>query len=412
MMKIDSDIDSLQADKAKIEHLLSIHRHQINPKFESGLELEFWEDRQSRLIKTVRRAIVPTLIIFFIFNIISLTLNYFAADTVYRAHDISRNAISFAATWVLLFTIYFMVNKRSWNLYYSPVVAVVLCFTLTMTQSILLSMQTSQLAWRGSIVIVIGVIFAYLYSGLRPRITFLAGMISVALTFTYFEIASIHVPLWAVINVLILPSLAGLGLLTLSISSDRIRFLQSVIIGYDKKIYTKLNQHFILLSHQDTLTLLGNRRGFEQQLISCIENTKTTHSPFALLFIDVDYFKLYNDTYGHDQGDNALIRVAQTLLRHIHEGDAAIRYGGEEFVVLLKETVHTEAIKIAENILNDIRMQKIEHKSSRIGDYLTVSIGLTIYQGEVDTNYPALLKIADQALYSAKNTGRDRYVTL
>ena len=105
MMKIDSDIDSLQADKAKIEHLLSIHRHQINPKFEPGLELEFWEDRQSRLIKTVRRAIVPTLIIFFIFNIISLTLNYFAADTVYRAHDISRNAISFAATWVLLFTI-------------------------------------------------------------------------------------------------------------------------------------------------------------------------------------------------------------------------------------------------------------------------------------------------------------------
>ena len=74
--------------------------------------------------------------------------------------------------------------------------------------------------------------------------------------------------------------------------------------------------------------------------------------------------------------------------------------------------MHTEAIKIAENILNDIRMQKIEHKSSRIGDYLTVSIGLTIYQGEVDTNYPALLKIADQALYSAKNTGRDRYVTL
>ena len=143
-----------------------------------------------------------------------------------------------------------------------------------------------------------------------------------------------------------------------------------------------------------------------------IENTKTTHSPFALLFIDVDYFKLYNDTYGHDQGDNALIRVAQTLLRHIHEGDAAIRYGGEEFVVLLKDTTHTEAIKIAENILNDIRTQKIEHKSSRIGDYLTVSIGLTIYQGELNVDYPALLKIADQALYSAKNTGRDRYVTL
>lgn len=305
-----------------------------------------------------------------------------------------------------------MVKKESLHSYYPLVVAVTLCFALTITQSILLSMRTDQLAWRGSIVIVIGIIFAYLYSGLKPQITFLVSMLSVAFTFTYFEIASIDVPMWAVINVLILPSLAGLGLLSLSISSDRIRFLQSVMIDYDKQIYSKLNQHFILLSHQDTLTLLGNRRGFDQQLNECIQYTKMNHRPFAILFIDVDYFKLYNDFYGHDQGDQALIRVAQTLLRHINEGDAAIRYGGEEFVVLLKDTTHEAATLVAESILADIRTQKIEHKKSSIQHYLTVSIGLTIYQGQLDVDYHALLKIADQALYSAKESGRDRYVIL
>lgn len=409
MKKIDSDIDSLKADKAKIEQILSIHRNKMNSKFDPALELKFWEDRQHRLIKTIRRAIVPTLIIYFIFQSISITLNYFAADAIYRVHDISRNTVSFGATWLLLFTIYFMVKKSSWHRYYMPVVAVVLCFTLTMTQSILLTMQTTQLAWRGSIVIVIGIIFAYLYSGLKPKITFLVSMLSVALTFIYFETSAVNVPLWAVLNVLILPSLAGLALLSLSMSSDRIRFLQSVIIEYDQQIYTRLNQHFILLSHQDTLTLLGNRRGFEHQLNSCIEHTQQSSLSFAILFIDVDYFKLYNDLYGHDQGDYALIQVAQTLLRHINEGDVAIRYGGEEFVILLKDTNPIDAQIISENILNDINNQRIDHQKSQISDYLTVSIGLTVYDGSVVMSYQDLLKQADQALYRAKHEGRNCY---
>ena len=111
MKKIDSDIDSLKADKAKIEQILSIHRNKMNSKFDPALELKFWEDRQHRLIKTIRRAIVPTLIIYFIFQSISITLNYFAADTIYRVHDISRNTVSFGATWLLLFRVYYIMNK-------------------------------------------------------------------------------------------------------------------------------------------------------------------------------------------------------------------------------------------------------------------------------------------------------------
>ena len=132
----------------------------------------------------------------------------------------------------------------------------------------------------------------------------------------------------------------------------------------------------------------------------------------GLLFIDVDYFKLYNDLYGHDQGDDALIRVAQTLLRHIGEEDIAIRYGGEEFVILLKNTVPYQAEQIAYDILADIRHQKIDHHHSAISDHLTVSIGLTVYSGEVEASYAQILKLADQALYMAKEQGRNRYQIL
>ena len=103
-----------------------------------------------------------------------------------------------------------------------------------------------------------------------------------------------------------------------------------------------------------------------------------------------------------------MIRVAQSLLRHVDDGDAAIRYGGEEFVVLLKDTTDSQAEKIAKNILEDIRAQKIEHRSSKIRPYLTVSIGMTVYSGDVEMSYPELLKLADQALYLAKQNGRDQ----
>ena len=108
----------------------------------------------------------------------------------------------------------------------------------------------------------------------------------------------------------------------------------------------------------------------------------------------------------------ALIHVAQTLLRHTDVGDVAIRYGGEEFVLLITDTTPEKAESIANAILQDVCNQKIEHKNSTISDFLTVSIGLTLYRGEPDVTYQEVLKLADQALYAAKKAGRNRYEIL
>lgn len=411
-MKSEFDIDQLEQQKNKIEQLLEKYHRKLNTQFDSELEQQFWHDREIQLINMLRRACIPTLCIFFMFMCVSLTLNYLSADAMHRDHDFSRNFISFAATWIALITLFAMVKKQAWNHLYTPIISLVVCFALAVNLSIQLTMLSLPVIWRGTIVMALSIVFVYLFSGLRPRIAFFSSMAAVVLTIIYIKWVNVSVPLWVIANTLVLPNLVGLALAILSISTERIRFLQSIIIEYDKQIYSQLNQHFIQLSHQDTLTMLGNRRGFEQHLQDAIDLTKNTKKPFAILFIDVDYFKLYNDLYEHDHGDNALIRVAQTLLRHIRQGDVAIRYGGEEFIVLLKQINIQHAEQIANNILEDIRAQKIEHKNSNIADYLTVSIGVTVYEGQHEMSYPELLKIADQALYLAKNYGRDRYQIL
>ena len=411
-MKSNLDIDQLEQQKNKIEQLLKTHHRKLKNAFEPELEQQFWQDREIQLINMLERACVPTVCIFFLFMCLSLTLNYFSADPIHRYHDVSRNFISFAATWIALITLFSMVKQRDWNHFYTPIIAIVVCFALTVNLSIQLSMLSLPVIWRGTIVMALSIVFVYLCSGLRPKVAFYASITSVVLTILYIKWANVHVPLWVVANTLILPNLVGLALAVLSISTERIRFLQSIIIEYDKHIYALLNQHFIHLSHHDTLTLLGNRRGFEQKLTEAIQHTQATQEDFAILFIDVDYFKLYNDLYGHDQGDQALIAVAKTLVRHIRDGDTAIRYGGEEFIVLLKriDTQHAEQIACA--ILQDIRAQRIQHQDSKISDSLTVSIGLTLYDGKSSARYNDLLKLADQALYQAKHDGRDRYQIL
>lgn len=411
-MKLEIDIDQLQQNKSEIEALLEIQKRKLNSKFEHDLEMQFWKDREDRLIKMIVRAIFPAIIIFIIFECISLPLNYLTTEPEHRFNDIGMTMISYGAGWVALFTIFAMAKRPAWNHYYSQVVAGIICLGLSIVQAVLLSMHSLSMTWRGTLIIALALMFAYLCSGLRPKTTFIASMISAVIACSYLWLTNVKLPIWVITNTIILSNLVGLALSVLSISTERIRFLQSIIIEYDKQIYSQLNQYFIQLSHQDTLTMLGNRRGFEQHLQDAIDLSKNTQKPLGILFIDVDYFKLYNDLYGHDYGDNALIRVAQTLLRHVDEGDAAIRYGGEEFVILLKDTTHAEATQIAENILNDIRAQKIEHANSSIAAYLTISIGLTVYAGQHEMSYSELLKIADQALYLAKHQGRDCYRVL
>lgn len=164
------------------------------------------------------------------------------------------------------------------------------------------------------------------------------------------------------------------------------------------------------LASTDELTGLPNRRAFDQAFELEVLRARRHGLPLSLLLIDVDRFKSYNDLYGHQAGDTALKTVAVCLQDAIRRpDDLATRYGGEEFVAILPNTDEEGATFIADRFRDDLRLTNVPHSGGDQG-VLTASIGLATLGGGEATDAAELLRRADEALYRAKNTGRDRTV--
>lgn len=163
------------------------------------------------------------------------------------------------------------------------------------------------------------------------------------------------------------------------------------------------------LSNLDGLTRIANRRCFDQRFAEEWLRARREKAPLFLLMLDIDFFKRYNDTYGHLQGDGCLKTVADLISRTIRRpADFPARYGGEEFVVLLPHTNLEGALHVAEAIQKGVNALAIEHQSSELGGQVTVSIGLAGTVPGLNESADSLLDAADQALYRAKQNGRNQ----
>lgn len=163
------------------------------------------------------------------------------------------------------------------------------------------------------------------------------------------------------------------------------------------------------LSSQDGLTGIPNRRRFDQLLIKEWLRAIRHSSSISIIMLDIDFFKLFNDTYGHQGGDDCLKKVAEILEHSIHrETDMVARYGGEEFVAILPETGVQGALEVAMKMCSQVEAQHIPHKSSKIADHLTISVGVATAVPERGSQPETLVAAADQALYEAKNNGRNQ----
>ncbi len=196
------------------------------------------------------------------------------------------------------------------------------------------------------------------------------------------------------------------------ISINPIYDMEGIKIGYssvtqnisDKK---RLEE----LSIKDSLTNIYNRRYFNEKIVELLNISKRKDESICLLMIDIDYFKLYNDNYGHQKGDDVLIKVAKTLNSFMKRaGDYCFRVGGEEFAILFNSVNLHNSITFSNKIRTAIENLKIEHSHNKVSKYITISIGLYYKNAKEIDNDINFYKKADELLYKAKEEGRNKVV--
>jgi len=163
------------------------------------------------------------------------------------------------------------------------------------------------------------------------------------------------------------------------------------------------------LSTLDGLTGISNRRSFDNYIDISLKNCARAEKPISLIMADIDFFKGYNDNYGHLQGDYCLIKIAKTIASNVKRPlDFAARYGGEEFAVILPETDEEGAMVIAETIRKNIEELNLTHEHSSVAPYVTLSLGIETISPKIGYSINELIENADKALYKSKLNGRNQ----
>jgi diguanylate cyclase (GGDEF)-like protein/PAS domain S-box-containing protein len=171
------------------------------------------------------------------------------------------------------------------------------------------------------------------------------------------------------------------------------------------------NEKLKIISMIDGLTQIANRRKFDEYIESEWLRHFRNQTQLSMIICDIDFFKFYNDTYGHQAGDECLQKVALTIQKNVYRSsDLIARYGGEEFGAILPETDFTSAKIIAERIRNAVKKLEIEHTTSKAAPYITLSFGFSTITPGPDNSFHGLVALADQALYEAKENGRNQSI--
>ncbi|PIF22442.1 sensor domain-containing diguanylate cyclase [Candidatus Pantoea floridensis] len=209
-----------------------------------------------------------------------------------------------------------------------------------------------------------------------------------------------------ILSLILLLTILLLGTFQLRHARRVLRYQQELTSLRDE--LHKANLSLDKLAHIDGLTGLANRREFDRFLREALGNAAASGKPLSLIMIDIDFFKHYNDTYGHIAGDEGLKVIGELLASlSVRRSDMAARYGGEEFALILPDTAFDEGIALANRAVEAVRMMKLPHASSPLG-HVTLSAGCATTSTPATVSAVKLLEHADHALYRAKRGGRNR----
>ncbi|HEY5561691.1 MAG TPA: GGDEF domain-containing protein [Clostridiaceae bacterium] len=171
-----------------------------------------------------------------------------------------------------------------------------------------------------------------------------------------------------------------------------------------------INNKLIYLSENDGLTDIPNRRKFDTIITEEWNKALANKTSIALIIFDIDCFKQYNDNYGHTNGDSCLINISKELTQSLVKGYFAARYGGDEFVIVLPDTMLEDAIRYGENLRNNIEKLALIHEFSKVKEFVTIAVGVTSLVPTPQYTIIEFIRQADKALYKAKNKGRNQVI--
>lgn len=399
--------ETLQEDQF-IRKLLA-DRRRIGRSFPDSLETLFWQSLAERSLHMIRSIATLGVLIYFIVGLITFPSIYLIADQSHRLHDILIWFLMYLNGAVCLATLPVIANIPGLMPHFQRFIVGVSFVGIFFSSFLTVQYEEPRLTQQGGYIVVFVYMLIYFLTGTRPLILWITCLIAGLLPLPLLWLMGISFDPMLYFYSVIFSNFIGFFVSQSIIGKERISFLQARLLELDKLHSKLLSNELIRLSNEDPLTSLYNRRYFNESIRTEWDRAERSGEPLSLVFVDIDCFKNYNDTYGHLKGDDALIKVALAMKEQMRRSsDMAARYGGEEFILLLPNTPSSGAQVVASNIMKAIDDLKVEHKASLVGQYLTLSIGVATWNGETDITETQLIAQADLAVYQAKSDGRHR----
>lgn len=407
-MEYKYNLAKLQYDKEKMEELITRHNRRIGQVFPQKLEQEFWRLNLERARRNINDFLWSGVLAYFVFAILTIPGDYWIIEQSHFKQDFIHCLLGLLNGAVCLLFLYVFSHFVKLKPFFAYAAMFAVFWAVVSTTWLTMSVHTEALRHQAMMIICMIYVLGYLLTGVKPGYVFMTGIAAAGVSFLVLISTLVKFDAIVMGRVMFGSCLLGFIISRMIYARERIIFLNIRRAKISEKIHRIHTSELLHLSQNDELTKISNRRNFDEMMDTYYEQSRQDETPLSILFIDVDFFKKYNDFYGHQKGDDVISSIAKSIKNAIRHMDFVARYGGEEFVVLLPETDAHGAYAVASNIYRAIERLEIPHEMSEVSPFVTISLGITVFKGEVDLSKVELLGIADQALYRAKQLGRNQ----
>ncbi|MEZ7923983.1 MAG: GGDEF domain-containing protein [Acinetobacter towneri] len=407
-MEYKYKLAKLQYDKEKNEELIKRQRKRAGQVFPKQLEVEFWQQHLEQARHNINQYFWSGVLIYFIITVLMITGDYWIIDRNFFKHDFIHSLLGLVNGAFCLLTLFFFAHYKILRPYYAYAAMAMIFWAIVSMTWLTMTVHTEVFRHQAMMIISMIYIMGFVLTGVKPFHMLLTGLMAAVVAMIMLLTLYIPIDVMVMGRVLVGSTVVGFLISKMLCTRERMIFLVMHQARLSEKINRIHAEELLHLTQHDALTKVSNRRTFDEMLDSYFEQARHDEVPLSLLFIDVDFFKKYNDHYGHQKGDEVISAIAKSIKDSIRHMDFVARYGGEEFVVLLPETDAHGAYAVASNIFKAVERLAIPHSQSLVDSNVTISLGFTVYKGEADIFKSDFLQRADQALYRAKQLGRNQ----